>query len=470
MACSLVGCEEWLDVVPSTELRVKDQIETVDGFNQMLNGIYINMTDRNLYGEHLMFGHIEFMAQNHHPDLARLGFERYDFDNVNAQTTIESIWSKLYNAIANVNTILDNVDQKKVLFKEDDYNILKGECLGLRAFLHFDLLRLFGQNYSEETKNNVQLPYVESAELIRYPHLSLEAVYNRIFRDLNQAQGLLNSSDPMLRDYDGLLFPKEERLFHFNLFAVWALKARAFITRGMPSDYDSAYFYSSQVLDRKDWKFTTGSEISNGNRLMNDELIWVLNVSNLRNTYNTTFDGDNALRGYRTAQSADHNGADRIFEINSVGAADFRYLLQMGPDKNDFSNYSVSLKYKGNQERRFLSSVPMFRMSEMVLTKAESILSKNRNETIGLLNELLRAREVVIPDTLYTGVFNNQLQGIIIKEYRKELFMEGQTFFIYKRLGFKEIPSAESLTENIEMIPENYIFPLPFDELELGNR
>lgn len=56
---------------------------------------------------------------------------------------IDAMWSKMYNMLANVNNLLDNIDKRQSVFTGDNYNIIKGEALGLRAYIHFDLLRLF---------------------------------------------------------------------------------------------------------------------------------------------------------------------------------------------------------------------------------------------------------------------------------------------------------------------------------------
>ena len=52
------------------------------------------------------------------------------------------MWSEQYAIIGYINNILAHLDERPDLTLHDYY---RGEMLGLRAFLHFDLLRLFAR-------------------------------------------------------------------------------------------------------------------------------------------------------------------------------------------------------------------------------------------------------------------------------------------------------------------------------------
>ena len=60
---------------------------------------------------------------------------------------IQSIWSNSYNAVANCNNLIDRAqkeDPSKFAEGEEERNLIWGEALALRAFIHFDLLLLPG--------------------------------------------------------------------------------------------------------------------------------------------------------------------------------------------------------------------------------------------------------------------------------------------------------------------------------------
>ena len=65
-------------------------------------------------------------------------------------------WNKAYSLILNCNLLLENLENPEVKFTGDNYKVIKGETLALRAMLHFDLLRLFGPVYSR----NKELPAI----------------------------------------------------------------------------------------------------------------------------------------------------------------------------------------------------------------------------------------------------------------------------------------------------------------------
>ena len=69
------------------------------------------------------------------------------------QNRFASIWEKSYNLIANINKLLENCEKYRDVLSDEYYQLIKGEALALRAYLHFDIFRLFGPLY--ESNNNV---------------------------------------------------------------------------------------------------------------------------------------------------------------------------------------------------------------------------------------------------------------------------------------------------------------------------
>lgn len=63
--------------------------------------------------------------------------------------------------IANVNTLIQYTDLKREVLG-DYYEVVKGEALALRAYMHFDLLRLFAP-YDFTAEAEPAIPYVREA-------------------------------------------------------------------------------------------------------------------------------------------------------------------------------------------------------------------------------------------------------------------------------------------------------------------
>jgi len=497
-----MSCDDWLEINPETNVELADQLSTAEGFKEMLNGVYIGMAQENLYGHHLMYGDIEFLAQNYYRDSNP--FINFAFTNGSVISRADGYWGDLYNVIANINLILDNIDANSDLFNEGDYALLKGEALALRAFLHFDAFRLFGEPYVvASTSGNAQIPYANTAILKRHLHLGAEELFKRIFEDLDAAEALLLANDPIVEAYSGDLFDPDQRLYHFNYYAVQALKARAYLTMG---DMPNAAMYAQAVLDNLNFSWATqldftGTGSGRKDRLLFNELVSALNVSNLELIAGRgIFDGDT----YPTLVG-DYNGIRRIYdvtvietvivdpclpfgfscereettEVDGPGIFDLRYLNQFGREESsgELANTEKYLQSSNvvTDAYNLYKIVPLIRISEMLLIAAEAQVNTDLQASKDLLDDLKTRRQVELTDYAQVATDNGITEAKVVlneihKEFRKETYAEGQTFFMYKRLNLLEIPAGNDLQENVTMETDNYILPLPQDERELGNR
>ena len=135
------GCGKWLDVQPYDEIAEEDLMSTPDGFRQLLNGIYIDLNDDMLYGGALSVEMIEIMGGAYemgtdgsvwgdYSDLAS-----YEYNTEYWRTRFNETWNKAYELILDCNLLLAGIDSRKGIFTGDDYYIIKGEALALRAML-----------------------------------------------------------------------------------------------------------------------------------------------------------------------------------------------------------------------------------------------------------------------------------------------------------------------------------------------
>ena len=70
--------------------------------------------------------------------------DRYNYKSTKAVPVIENIWADAYSVIVNANEALDYIDRNRAQLDSVNYRIIKGELLAVRAYMHFDLMRLFG--------------------------------------------------------------------------------------------------------------------------------------------------------------------------------------------------------------------------------------------------------------------------------------------------------------------------------------
>ena len=193
-----VSCSDWLDVKMSDKIMENTLFSTNNGFMTALNGVYMGMVD--VYGEDLSMGIIDVQAQyynmvngNHNYKV----FANYLYDDEAFKNRSNSIWTKIYSLIANINGLLVHCDEENSALRENYYPLVKGEALALRAMLHFDLLRLYGPSYSESTKSMITIPYQDEAKRDITPLRSAEDVLGKVIKDLEEASRLLKDNDPI---------------------------------------------------------------------------------------------------------------------------------------------------------------------------------------------------------------------------------------------------------------------------------
>ena len=186
MLAGMTSCNDWLDVQPASQVEDTELFETETGFKEALSGVYSSMLSENSYGKEMTFGTMSVLAQewsnvpsssSQYTDLGE-----YNYSSTLASNVIAQIWATSYNGIANVNNLLKYIDGKRMLFTGHNYEIIKGEALALRAFLHFDLLRCFGVSY-EVNPSMPSIPYSTDLSYRVFPQLTVQQIAEKIKSD-----------------------------------------------------------------------------------------------------------------------------------------------------------------------------------------------------------------------------------------------------------------------------------------------
>lgn len=457
MALSMTSCNDWLSVQPADQVEDTELLSSQTGFKEALAGVYSSMVGDKTYSKELMFGAIGVLANEwDNVPTEYQDFQKYDYSATMPTNTIANIWSANYNSIANANNILKHIDGKQGLFTGDNYAIIKGEALGLRAFLHFDLLRCFGVSYAVNP-DMPSIPYCTDFTYRVFPQLKVREVVDKILADLSEAESLLKV-DPILTgrtvtelDDAGYLI---NRTVHFNYYAVKALQARVYMWCGR---YDDAYNAAKTVYDADRFSWTTQEELSSGDdRSFVNEQVFALNNVNLSTLGDTYFNEDSNRNSFSILR-------DTQFAYFDNETSDLRYLFAF---KNGETGELVDNRYctkfteSTADDTWYYSKMPMMRISEMLLIMAE-VQYRNNGSGLDEINELRAARNVLPLDGM-----SEQFLDYLVKEYRRELIAEGQYFFLLKRLNITYIPG----TDIDAVANKSYTFPLPLAETEPAQR
>src|SRR5262245_44797503 len=132
------GCKKWLDVKPKTMVDADKLFTTEKGFEDVMYGAYTIMANTPLYGEQMTMRILDVLAQQYNvqSNSGHTFYQSsiYNYSDAGVAARKDSIWVYMYGVIGNVNNVLQHIDGQQGLFQGNNYSLMKGEALGLRAF------------------------------------------------------------------------------------------------------------------------------------------------------------------------------------------------------------------------------------------------------------------------------------------------------------------------------------------------
>jgi hypothetical protein len=474
----LMSCKKWLDVTPQSEISQGVLFSTQAGFEEALNGVYSRCAQRDSYGDELTCGFLDVLAQNYvitvQDPQAYAGTARYDYEQQTFIRRRDDAWKALYAAIANSNLIIQHIQGQEKLFTGREYELIKGEALALRAYLHFDLLRLFGPSYVSDP-GALAIPYVTEFTKKITPMSTVRGVLDSVIIDLAAAKELLKVSDPILdagykvgyplkdssTEQTGSLFLQNRR-HRMNYYAVCGELARAYLYKG---DKANALVNALEVINSRKFPWTRQNDFLNPDdekkdRILYRELLFAWYVPNTSGVLNERFRNGEVSLFITTAEG------QNVYETGGVGGEDFRYK-QWFTEKSGGLGTRLQLEkyYRDGDANIHYQMAPALRLSEMYYIAAECTFDTDPVKAWGYFNEVRFHRGIgtTITDELSKDVFMTEL----VKECRKEFYGEGQIFYMYKRLN-----RAVTGLSGISYPATNamFVLPLPDDEIQFGNR
>lgn len=475
IAFTAVSCNDWLDVQPDATASEKELFKTQDGFFEAINGIYTRCTQSDLYGGEFTVGFPDVMAQSYSNSVA--DYTRYtktsifDFTDPDFRNRKDAAWKAAYAAIANCNLVLRNVDDKKSVFEKGNYEIVKGEALALRAYIHFDMLRLFANSYLVG-KNQPAIPYVNTYSNKVTPLSTVDEAVSKVIGDLNEAKALLAETDPIVLAKYKVGFPSntdatettgelflQNRRHRLNYYAVCGALARAYLYKG---DLPNALSNALVVINSNKFPWVKADDFLQSDpklkdRIMYNELVfgWYAQAqkTNVLNRFTST----------TTGQYITYDAGRSLYEVATVGADDFRFKAWFTQIATNYQIQKYLREDKDADNLHYLM-MPGIRLSEMYYIAAEASFPTDPAKAWGYINTVRGHRGIgaQLPLNVSTD-FTTEL----LKEYSKEMYAEGQLYFQYKRLN-KNIVSQTNI-----VYPAGssiYVVPLPDSEIEFSNR
>jgi hypothetical protein len=411
-------------------------ISNVGDLKGLLSGAYDRMTSALYYGRNvIVFGDVRSDNAYANGTSGRfLTSGAMDMTNSNADA--DDAFLQMYAVISNCNIIINaSISGDQVAI-----NYVKGQAMALRALVHYDLVRIFGQQHvNGGDLNSLGVAYVKrflaSGEMMP-KRSTVGEVKSFIYDDLDKALTM------MMPSLNG--DKKTIRTFTVN-----AIKARVALYFG---DWDIAKSASQAVIN------------GSGARILSAAEYPAAFKANLQP--NSIFE--------LVFASDDNRGNDSLYNIfNNTAYGDIVTLQDL---KDQFSStdvrggmITVGEKSRLRNTGKFTKAdinVVLFRFEEMLLINAEASFRLNASDPTALTNlNLVSTNRGALP---YASV---SVANILL-ERRKELCFEGFRFDDIARTK-TDMPVVDAVKQTYDDLglpgivygSYRYAFPIPLREM-----
>lgn len=486
-ALAFSGCK--LESNPTDAVTTASLTSTSDGLLNAVNGAYSLFKDHVAFNgtsdDNNMYLRQFYQMSDFASDDIVCGqvttdplFLSFSLDHSPSQTNARYFWFISYKIINDANTVIELGEKQAnptVAMQQ-----LIGECYFLRAFCHFNLVRLFAKPYSVDPSAPGVILRTSTTDNPQKARSTVKDVYQSVIADATKAAGLMNQSR-------GITYATKE--------AAWALLSRVSL---YAEDNNSAVSFATQVISSGKFSESSASAFPTlfANSATNPETIFcvaftVLDdygkfgsiASQLYSNGNSGWGEEYASVPLRTLY-AQHPEDVRTSYI--VPLKDSTGVIQK---KNGIDIYYIT-KFSGQGGSPTLSSPVMFRLSEMYLNRAEAE-AKLGQTTAALTDVDMIRKNRGLQNSLYNGAVPNNTSGlnVVLQERRLELAFEGhrtydvyrnkqsmdKTYWGYHLAGLKETDINLSLTPTgyanmvIPYTSPKIIYYLPVDEI-LSNK
>lgn len=420
----MTGCDKMLETKSQT-LLPQDKLQTEAGCEAMLYGVYDLMQETAFYGRDILTVP-EVLADN-----SRLSpvASRYKGQADNRIGSHLDIWVESYEIIALLNEVIEYAEK---LPETPKAKAIWGEALALRGLTYFNLARVYGREPGHLVDGfDLSVPLILKAffydggpmgEEVYPARATVTEVWNQIEKDLTEGFALLKGND------DGLT-PKR-----MGSLAAQAILSRVYLYEGKWKECVEASDYVTANAPFDVYGGTYSDIFSKG-----EETIFYLYFTNSENLGSSSLQSINGMMD----SELDSEGYDIGKGVGDADLCVAEELVALYDQKNDL-RFNIFRKAKINGEKVWwtkkfngwqgafgLDNVPVIRLSEVVLNRAEAQAELKKDaEALADVNEIRTKRGLEA-----VSLSGAELLNEILLQRRLELAQEGHRFFDLKRRG-----------------------------------
>lgn len=456
LGLALLGLASSCSLDPTIADKDNTDISSVDKLRYTIDGSYYAMVDYRFLGRNTIIAG-EVRADNTFANGKSNRFPAMSsMDLLPTHADVAEIYMYGYRGVANTNKIINTdlsvlTDPSLVSYEEDQANInhIIGEAYTARALIHFELLKLFGQQYINGG-TNLGITYNKEfkADDLQIPRGTVEENKKDLYADIENAlvyfeQGKASSH---ARAKGKTILTKD---------AAYALKSRV---ATYFKEYAKALEGSSQIVDK--FPVTPMKDVVDywAAQVPGDASIFELarnaiespTINGITNIYRNP-----GGTGYGDVVAFDNLITDAGFEEGDIRADSL-----MINDTEDSRKYLRNMGKYPTMDPIGSDNIKVFRIEEVVLNHAEA-LQATGGDALTYLNKIAEARGA----SAYTDA---SLENIL-KERRKELLFEGFRFHDLARHGLG-IRDMDPISNNHGAVPAgDYRFAMPMPQKEIDS-
>jgi starch-binding outer membrane protein, SusD/RagB family len=432
---------DYLDTVPTKSVSSASMSTSLQNLLASLNGIHSKMVSQDLAIQG-MGGEPGFMISRDcmGDDMTWKTNTWYQSShlcwaaNTNASSIYNAgVWKTYYQFILNANVILENLEALKSsntfsTSEQLDYNHIKGECLCIRAWAHFQLVQYYAKRYVAGTTNTqLGVPYRLSSAMVKMARNTVEEVYTNINTDLDQAIILLS-------DYSA-------DLNHYTQKVAYGLKARVTLTQQNYTVAAANAVSAITVAEKEGLAIMTQSQLTCGFADITTDTKDAMYAAMTQDDQTVYFYSFYAYMSWNFNASAIRQGVKCISSTtyNLMSSSDLRrqWWNPAGTATVPASTYSTNVyqnrKFTARSTADAVGDVAFMRLSEMYLIAAEAYARAGQEPNAKTyLDKFMAQRDPSYTTSTNTG---DALAEEVMNNRRIELWGEGFRWFDLKRLN-----------------------------------
>ncbi len=437
------GCSsDYMDTVPTENASSSTIASSLDNLYLALNGIHRKMVSQDrenqgmggepgqIISREALGDDLTWDTQSWHKTMLNWASitdptDRYNYD----------VWETYYQFILNANMILQQLEEnysdtsKLGESEQKQANHIKGECLAIRAWCHFNLVQYYAKSYRNGQDNSQPgVPYRIKPDTEPMARNTVEDVYAKVNADLDEAITLLV-------DY------KPNDINHYSYPSVLGLKSRVLLTQQKYAEAGDMAAKTIEAAEKAGHHIMTKDQVTCGFSNITSDTKDAMYAAMTQDDQTVYFYSFYAYMSWNFNSSSVRTGIKCISQstYDLMSPTDVR--RQWWDPTGKASVPTTSYNQRVYQNRKFtarstanaVGDFAFMRLSEMYLTAAEAYARSNQDtKAKQYLKTFLAERDPEYKDLGNTGA---ALAEEVMNHRRIELWGEGFRWFDLKRLN-----------------------------------